>query len=229
MAVPAEVIYPAFTGVFTLAASLVAYRIYREGGNPAILWLSMGLFFVSIQSFMESYINYLIDSNEAFYGSRTHYILDAVRGVFIILWASMQALILVEIGGVESRWIYYGFPLMLFIAGTVFTLDVNMLSGIEDPAHRLLVSSIGRVMGILVPISLLLGAFMGLAIARPTGSRGAAIIGAAFIVHALTLPFYPIAKGMGVFALGAWYAIGGLIPALMAVYGFYVLGQEAGE
>ena len=227
MPLPVEVLYPAATGIIVLLASAIGVRIYRMSGNRAVLWLSGGLASVAVQAFLETYINYNIIVDEGFYGSRTHYLLDAVRGSFIILWAFAQTLILVEMAAVQSRWVYYGLPLLILVAGTVFTFDVNMLGVMEDPANKLLVSSVGRVLGILVPTSILLGIFMILEVARPVGSRGAFILGLAFIIHALTLPLYSVAKAQGPVTLGLWYAVGGVIPALMALYGFYTLGKEA--
>ncbi len=223
----AEVAYPALTGLILVPASLIGLRIYRSSGNVAVLWLSVGLAFVAVQAFLEAFINYRIDTVEGFYGSRAHYALDAIRGIFIVLWAFAQALILVDMAGVQSRMVYYGLPAIVFLSGTVYTLAVNLGADISDPSNKLLISSVGRVMGILVPTSLLLGVFIIVSIARPTGSRGAMIIGLAFLLHAFTLPLYPVAKGLGPVTLGLWYAVGGVIPALAALYGFRTLAREA--
>lgn len=223
----AEILFPAATGVVVVLASMVGYRIYRVSGNTAVLWLSVGLVFVAIQSFLEAYINYRIDAIDGFYGSREHFALDALRGFFIVLWAFAQTLILAEMSGVETRWIYYGFPMLILVAGTVFTVAANLIAEAPDPSNKLLVSSVGRVLGILVPVSLLLGSYIYSAIARPTGSRGATILAAAFLLHAVTLPFYSIAKSLGVATLGLWYALGGIIPAAAALYGFRALAAEA--
>ncbi len=222
----AEIMFPAATGTLVILASLVGGRVYIVSGNRAIMWLSIGLLFVGVQSLLEGYVNYLIDTTEGFYGSREHYFIDAIRGVFIILWASAQALVLIEMSGAsEQRWIL-SLPIVILIAGSTSTFTINLLSGIEDPAHLLLISSIARVVGILIPMAFILGIFMINAIARPTGSRGALIIGVAFLLHAITLPFYSVAKGAGVATLGLWYAIGGIIPAFGTVYGFYQLVKE---
>lgn len=226
-ALTAEILFPAATGAVVVVASAVGYRIYRVSGNTAVLWLSIGLVFVAVQSFLEAYINYRIDVIEGFYGSREHFALDALRGFFIVLWAFAQVLILSEMAGIEARWIYYGFPLLILVAGTVFTVAVNLIAEVPDPRNKLLVSSIGRVLGILVPVSLLLGSYIYYAIARPTGSRGATILAAAFLLHAVTLPFYSVAKSLGVATLGLWYALGGIIPAAAALYGFRALAAEA--
>ncbi|MCE4610533.1 MAG: hypothetical protein F7B17_01005 [Desulfurococcales archaeon] len=222
-----EVVYPSATGVILLASSAIGFRIYRVSGNLAVFWLALGLVFVAAQSFMEAYINYRIDVVEGFYGSRQHYMLDAFRGVLIVLWAFAQALILVDLAGVRERWVYYGLPAVILISGTVYTFAVNLGADIGDPANKILVSSVGRVLGILVPVSLLLGVFIILSIARPTGSRGALVIGVAFILHAVTLPLYSVAKSLGPVTLGLWYAFGGIIPALAALYGFWQLAREA--
>jgi hypothetical protein len=223
----AEVAYPGLTGLILLPAVAIGYRLYRVSGNVAVLWLSLGLLFVAVQAFMEAYINYLIDTRPGFYGSREHFALDALRGFFIVLWAFAQALILAEMSGVQSRWAYYGLPALILVSGTVYTFAVNLGAEVPDASNKLLISSVGRVLGILVPISLLLGSFIIMAVARPTGSRGAWIIGSAFILHALTLPLYPVAKGIGPVTLGLWYAFGGVIPALAALYGFRELAREA--
>ncbi len=222
-----EALFPAVTGVILVAAAGLGYRIYRVSGNTAVLWLAIGLLFVAVQSFLEAYIEFRALGEEGFFGSREHFALDAVRGFFIVLWAFAQVLILMEMAGVAAAWVYYGLPLLVLIAGTVFTVAVNFVADIPDAENRLLVSSIGRVLGILVPVSLLLGAFIIFSLARPTGSRGAAIIGAAFILHAITLPLYSVAKGLGPATLGLWYAFGGVIPALAALYGFRELAREA--
>lgn len=225
--VQVEVLFPAATGLILVAASGLGYRIYRVSGNTAVLWLAVGLLFVAVQSFLEAFIEFRIFSVEGFYGSREHLALDAVRGFFIVLWAFAQVLILLEMAGIAVGWVYYGLPLLVLVAGTVFTVAVNFVADIPDADNRLLVSSIGRVLGILVPVSLLLGAFIIAALARPTGSRGAMVIGAAFLLHAFTLPLYSLAKGLGPATLGLWYAFGGVVPALAALYGFRQLAQEA--
>jgi hypothetical protein len=158
-----------------------------------------------------------------------YYLLDAIRGTFIVLWAMAQAGVLLAMAGVTDKWISIGVPLAFFIAGEVYTLVVNLFSRIADPDHRLFVSSAGRVLGVLVPISILLGIYLIIAVARPTGSRGAAIIGIAFILHAVTLPAYSIAKALGPLALGLWYAFGGLIPAALALWGFRTMFKEQAE
>lgn len=225
--VQVEALFPAVTGLILLAAAGLGYRIYSVSGNTAVLWLALGLLFVAVQSFLEAFIEFRALGEEGFFGSETHFTLDAVRGFFIVLWAFAQVLILMELAGVAAGWVYYGLPLLVLVAGTVFTVAVNFVADIPDAANRLLVSSIGRVLGILVPVSLLLGAFFIAALARPTGSRGAMIIGAAFLLHAFTLPLYSVAKGLGPATLGLWYAVGGVIPALAAVYGFRELAREA--
>jgi len=221
-----EVAFPGITGVLLVMAGAVGLRIYRESGNHAILWLSLGLLFVAVQSLMESYVNYKVLTLEGFYGSDEYYLLDAIRGMFIVLWASAQALVLMEMTGTTERWVYYTFPLLIFISGTIYTFAVNIVSDIDNPANRILVSSIGRVMGILIPMALILGSYMIVGLAQPVGSRGALLIGIAFILHGITLPFYSLAKEAGVLTLGMWYAMGGVIPAALAVYGFIVLTRE---
>ncbi len=221
-----EIIYPIATGLIILVASTFGIRIYQHSGNRAVAWLAVGLIFVAIQSFMEGFINWRIDVKAAFYGSKEHYILDAIRGIFIILWATAQLLMILELAGIEDKWVYWGVPALITAAGTVFTIDINILSKIPEPSHLLLVSSIGRVLGILIPTSLLLGFYMLVNIARPTGSLGALTISLAFLLHAFTLPTYSIAKGMGPATLGLWYAIGGVIPAFMATLGFHWMAKE---
>ncbi|MCE4603883.1 MAG: hypothetical protein F7B20_02815 [Aeropyrum sp.] len=220
---------PAITGLILLPASYYGYRTYKSVGNTAVLALAVGLLFVSIQTFMEALINYLIISNPEFYGSNTHYILDAFRGTAIVVWSAAMASIFVETLGVETKWLRIGFPGIVFISGTVFTFSVNLLSGIEVPSQRLLISSIGRVLGQLVPLALMLGAYFVREIALPTGSRAASIIGLVFLLHGITLPLYSLAKSFGIFTLALWYAAGGIIPAVAAAYGFRLLYQEQAE
>ncbi len=219
-----EVIYPAATGVILIAASAYAARLYRASGNVAVLWLSLGLFFVALESFAEAYIASVEELKHI--NPMQYYFLDFIRGTFIVLWAMAQAGVLLAMAGVTDKWIAIGMPVAFFIAGEVYTLVVNMFSGIPSPDHRILISSIARVLGVLVPISLLLGIYLIIAVARPTGSKGAAIIGTAFILHAVTLPTYSFAKATGVWALGLWYAVGGLIPAALALWGFRVMFRE---
>ncbi len=226
MAFPYEAIYPWATGVILLIGSAYGFRLYRVSGNPAVFWLALGLVFVALEAFSEGYLNYLLVTKPEVLGTQQFYTMDAVRGIFIVLWAMAQAAMMLSVAGVQDRWIGLGLPLIILIAGTVFTVTVNLYSGIADPHQRLLVSSVGRVAGILIPMSMLLGIYMILAIARPTGSRGAALLGVAFILHALTLPAYSPAKASGPIALGLWYAIGGIIPAFIALWGFRVMFQE---
>lgn len=226
MLLPWETMFPGITGILLLIASGIGFRIYKESENLAIMWLSLGLIFVAIQSLMEAYINYLIDTVAGFYGSQRHFLLDAIRGVFIVLWAAMQALVLMEMTGITEKWVYFTFPLLITIAGVVYTFSVNLYSGIEDVQHRILISSIGRVLGILIPMALILGTYMIVGLAQPVGSRGALLIGIGFLLHGITLPFYSFAKEAGVFTLGLWYALGGVIPAALALYGFMVLVRE---
>ena len=226
MAFPYEAVYPWATGVILLIASGYGFRLYRMSGNPAVFWLATGLIFVALETFSDGYLAYQLDVNPAFLGTMPFYAQDAVRGIFIVLWAMAQAAMLLAIAGVQDRWIALGLPVVILVAGTVYTLTVNLYSGIPDPHHRLLVSSVGRVLGILVPTSILLGVYMLAAIARPTGSRGAALLGIAFLLHAFTLPAYSPAKAAGPVALGLWYAIGGIIPAFVALWGFRVMLQE---
>ncbi|BAN90325.1 hypothetical protein [Aeropyrum camini] len=221
--------FPLATAAATLAASFYAYTAYRNSGSTAALALSAGLFAVFIQAVLESVINVMVLRSPAFYGSSTHYALDAVRGIAIVFWSAAMASVLIETIGVESRWIRLGLPGIVFVSGTVYTLAVNLLSGIEPPSHRLLVSSIGRVLGQLVPLALLAGAYFTRELALPTGSRAAMLIGLAFIMHGFTLPLYSVAKSLGMVTLGLWYAVGGIMPALLAAYGFRLLTEEQRE
>lgn len=221
--------FPAITGVILLGASYYGYHIYRSVGSPVVLALAAGLFSVSIQTFLEAFINYRIVSSPEFYGSQAHYLLDAVRGFAIVFWSGAMASILIETIGVESKWVRFGLPGIIIFSGVVFTIAVNMLSGIEPPSQRILISSIGRVIGQLVPLALLVGAYFLREIALPTGSRAASIIGLALILHGVTLPLYSLAKSFGVVTLGLWYAAGGIIPAVAAAYGFRLLYQEQAE
>ena len=221
-----EVAFPLATGFILLAASAYAAMLYRASGNVAVLWLSMGLVFVALETFTEAYIAHAVATNPAIKFRPEYYFLDAVRGTFIVLWAMAEAGVLLAMAGVQDKWIALGMPVAYFVAGEVYTLVVNLFSKIPDPDHRILVSSAGRVLGVLVPISLLLGIYLILAIARPTGSRGAAAIGTAFILHAVTLPAYSFAKAMGPAALGLWYAVGGIIPAFLALWGFRLMFRE---
>ncbi len=221
-----EVVYPVATGVILVLASAYALKLYQVSGNAAVLWLGLGLLFVALQVFMDGYLAYLVASSPAIKGTTYYYFLDAVRGTFIVLWAMAQSGMMLSMAGVQDRWVYLGLPLVILVAGVVYTFTINMLSGIPEPDHRIKISSIGRVMGLLIPVALLLGIYMLAAVARPTGSRGAAFVGIAFIVHALTLPAYPFAKAAGPAALGLWYGLGGVVPSFLALWGFRLMLRE---
>ena len=230
-----EVLFPALTGIILLPTSAFVYNVYRETGYRPLLVLALGLLFVAIESFLDSYeasrLLALAGGNwdkvpkDALNGLLA---LDAVRGVFIVLWASAEVAFTAMVAGTEKKFYTRTLPAIIAVVGIVETFAVNF-SGIEPVHKRILLSSAGRVLGILVPVAIIAGAYLIAKVYREVGSKSVLAWGLGFLSHGLTLPLYPWAKEAGSAALGLWYLFGGIIPAALAGFGAYLLLQEARE
>ena len=227
-----EISFPYATGVVLVIASAFVYYVYREVGSKALLYLSIGLLMVAIESFLDGYeASKLLtlaggDWNslpKKYYSSMLW--IDAIRGFFIVLWAMFEVLFTVEILGVERKSLRVYVPALILIVGFAETLALNF-SHITPLRTRILISSAGRVLGILVPVALIAGAYL-LKVYREIRSNSLLFFSLGFIIHGITLPTYSFAKESGALALGAWYTFGGVIPALLAMIGAYYLLKEA--
>lgn len=227
-----EISFPYATGIVLIIASAFVYYLYREIGNRALVYLSIGLFMVALESILDGYeASRLLSLANGDWNSlpKSHYTsmlwLDAIRGFFIVLWAMFEVLFTVEILGVEKKSLRVYIPALILIVGFIETVALNF-SGIQPLQKRILVSSAGRVLGILVPVALIAGIYL-LKVYREIRSDSLLFFGLGFFIHGITLPTYSFAKESGALALGAWYTFGGVIPALLAMAGAYKLMSEA--
>jgi len=235
LALSPEVVFPFATGVLLLPAAGFVYTVYRETGFRALLFLSLGLLAVAVQSFLDGYETMLLQSLGG--GSwdnipgdklKTLLVIDAVRGILIVVWASMEVLFTAHLALVESRLIRVYLPAAILVAGTLETLYFNF-SDIEPVSKRILISSAGRVLGILVPVALATGAYILWKLWREVRTKSLLAWGLGFILHGVTLPTYTLAKEAGSAALGLWYLFGGVVPAFLAAMGAYLLARESRE
>lgn len=231
-----EVAFPYATGVYLIAASTISLMLYRRSGFRPLLIFSLGLLAVAIESLLDGYEAsrlYALAGGEwdaiesaAPNSVRGMLLLDAVRGVFILLWAAAEVAFTAELIGTEKRLWRIHVPVAIVVVGSILTFAVNF-SGVEPLSFRIELSSALRVLPILIPVPLAAGALVLTRLWRPTGSRGLLMIGVAFILHGATLPFYTIAKAAGSLVLGLWYAFGGLIPVTALMLGLYYTMREA--
>ncbi len=231
-----EVIFPYATGAYLLLASLVAFILYKRSGFKPMLIFFIGILAVAIESFLDGYEAsrlYALAGGEwdaleqsASGSLRSMLLLDAVRGVFILIWAAAEVLFTAELIGTEKKlWKLYA-PAAIIVVGSILTFLINF-SGIEPLSKRILISSAVRVVPILIPVPLIAGTLILAKLWRPTGSRSLLLIGMGFIIHGATLPFYTPAKAAGTLLLGLWYAFGGLIPVTALLLGLYLAVKEA--
>jgi len=226
-------LFPAVTGLILLPASLFSYTVYRETGYKPLQILALGLIFVAVESFLDAYeASRLLalaggDWNRV-PDDKLGYLLtvDAIRGIFIVLWAGAEVAFTAGVAGTEKRFYTRTLPAIIVAVGIVETIALNF-SGIEPLQKRILVSSAGRVLGILVPVAIISGAYLIVKIWREVGSKSILAWGIAFLSHGFTLPLYPLAKETGSIALGLWYLFGGVVPAALAALGAYQLREEA--
>jgi len=230
--VSVEVLYPAATGVLLLPAAAFVYSVYRSVGFRPLLALAAGLAFVAVESFLDAYEASLLLRYGGWDGVPPEAVglllaVDTVRGVFIVAWAAAALAFTLQTVGAGGRLARLA-PALVAAAGVIETVALNY-SGIEPLSKRILLSSAVRVLGILVPVALASGAYLLARVWRETRSRSVLAWGLAFIVHGLTLPLYPLAKGAGPAALGLWYLFGGVVPAGLAALGALLLRREAAE
>ena len=229
-----EVAFPYATGAILFIAASYIYYVYRETGNRALLIFSLGLIFVGIESVLDgltqSRLLALAGGDwdklpKMSPGSlNSMLVLDAVRGVFIILWAMMEVAFTAELAGAGKTYKVY-VPAAILVVGVTETFALNF-SHIEPLSRRILISSAGRVLAILVPVALIAGFYILLKLWRPLRSLSLLYFALGFILHGFTLPLYSIAKEHGALTLGLWYLFGGVIPSLLAAVGAYYLLKE---
>ena len=232
----AEIIFPYLTGLVLFISVAVILMVYRRIGVPALLVLAIGLLAVGLESVFDGYeasLRLAYDpqgSWDAIPQDRLGYVLavDTIRGIFIVIWAAMELLFVFMIAGMENKAVKYGLPAAVLILGTLETIIMNYRP-VYPLDTRIFQSSAIRVLVFLVPSALFAGMYILYTLYREAGTRSSLVWGIGFIVHGLTLPFYPMAKEAGSIALGLWYSFGGVIPALLVILGALYLEKEVKE
>ena len=227
----AEQLFPYATAAFLYLSAVIAYMIYRRTGFEASLILFLGILAVATQSVMDGYISGRLIGwggwdNVPSAELRFLLFLDGVRGVLIMAWAAAEVLFVLELANRRGTVEYFVAPLSILVGGILWTFMTNF-SGIEPVSTRILLSSAGRVLGILVPVALLVGAYILVKMWRVTRDPASLSMGVGFIIHGVTLPLYTVAKETGALTLGLWYAFGGVIPSALLVLGLYLLTRQA--
>ncbi len=222
-------------GLLVIAAGIGLY-VYSRSRFTALFSLSIGLFFVGLQSILDGYINDILLSS---YGGSWDNVpredlarllaLDTVRASLIVAWAGAEASVIIELMGIRDPRIRFGIPVGVWALGTFQSFIMNMVSDVEPISQRIELSSIVRVYGFLVVIPLLAGFYIIDRMWRETGSRGLLYIGLAFLLHGVSVSLYSFLKGASPAALGLWYIVGGILPSLVALYGMILLAREAAE
>ncbi len=231
----AEILFPHATGIVLFIAAGVILYIYRKIGVISLVFLALGFIFVGIESVLDGYEAQLLynvaggDWNKLAGTAELNKILliDTIRGVFIVLWASMEIMFAASIGGTENKYVVYGVPALIAIAGILQTVYFNHYSGITPLSERIYTSSAVRVLGILVPVALIVGGYLLISVYRELESKSILFYSLGFLAHGITLPTYTVAKEAGTAALGVWYAMGGIVPALLAAYATILLERES--
>ena len=231
-----EEVFPYATGVYLFAAFAIALQLYRRSGFRPILIFAFGALAVAIESFLDGYeASQLLRLAEGDWNKipevapdKLNYLLfvDAVRGMLILIWAAIEVMFAAALAGTTRKLVTTYIPAAIVVLGGIATFAINF-SGIEPLDKRILISSAVRVLPILVPVSLIAGAYILAKLWRPTRSLSLLLIGLGFILHGATLPLYTPAKAHGSLALGLWYAFGGLIPVTAFVLGLYLAVKEA--
>lgn len=227
-----EILFPYTTGVVLILGSVFVFYVYSRVRHKALLWLGVGLLAVAIESILDGYeaSKLLAYAGGSWNNLAEKYlngmlVLDAVRGFFIVIWAAMEVLFGADILAVEKRYVRVYIPAAIIVVGFIETIALNF-SDITPLDKRILVSSAGRVLGILVPAALIV-AFYLLKVYREIRSNSLLFFGLGFFIHGITLPTYSFAKESGSLGLGAWYTFGGVIPAILAAIGAYYLLRES--
>lgn len=224
------------TGGLLIVAASIGLYVYSRSRFTALLSLSIGLFFVGLQSILDGYINDILLTS---YGGSWDNVprgelgrllaLDTVRASLIVAWAGAEASVIIELAGVRDPRIRIGVPLGVWALGTFQSFAMNMVSGVEPISQRIELSSIVRVYGFLVVIPLIAGFYIIDRMWRETGSRGLLYLGLAFLIHGVSVSLYSFLKGASPATLGIWYIVGGIVPSLVALYGMILLAREASE
>ena len=235
MDVPPEVLFPYVTGILLLPASAFIYAVYRQTGHKALIYLAIGLLAVAIESFLDGYEATLLiniaggnwDNVPQDQLGRLLWI-DAIRGFFIVIWAAMEVAFTANVALTEKKLYRVYLPAAIIIIGFAETIYFNF-SDIQPISKRILISSAGRVLGILVPVALAAGFYILAKLWRELRTNSLLAWGLGFVLHGLTLPTYVLAKEAGSITLGLWYLFGGIVPAFLAAIGSYLLAQESKE
>ncbi len=227
-----QVVFPYLTGLILFVAAVYVYLIYSRTANKALLILAAGFVFVGLESVLDGVTQTRLislaggDWDKLPQSSVSGMLaLDAVRGVFIVLWAAAEAAFGAYLVGTEKKLYTTYIPLAIIVVGVIETFALNY-SSIEPLHKRILISSAGRVLGLLVPVALIVGFYILFKLWMPLRTASALYYALGFIIHGLTLPTYSFAKEKGALTLGLWYFFGGVIPALLAMVGTYYLYQE---
>jgi len=227
-----QVAFPYATGVILFIAAAYVYYVYTKTSNKALLILALGFIFVGLESVLDGVTQSKLlalagGSWDKIPPDKLNYMLtlDAVRGVFIILWAMMEELFAAYLVGTQKKLYTLYIPILILVVGVSETFALNF-SHIQPLDKRILISSAGRVLGILVPVALIVGFYILLKLWRPLRTLSTLFYGLGFVIHGFTLPAYSPAKELGALTLGLWYLFGGVFPALLAMLGSYYLLKE---
>ncbi len=229
----AEIIFPYITGIILFISTAIVYNAYEKTGSKPLIVLALGLFFVGLESVLDGYEASLLQTyangswNNLAGSLHLSKVLaiDTIRGIFIVAWAAAEIAFVALLAGAEKKSITVGVPTVIFIVGTVETAGLNY-SSIQPLEHRIFVSSAIRVLAILVPAALFSGIYILAKLYRDLRSKSLLAYGLAFLIHGLTLPTYSIAKESGPILLGLWYALGGIVPAVLAAAATLLLVKE---
>jgi hypothetical protein len=229
-----QVAFPYSTGVILFIAAAYVYYVYTKTANRALLIFSLGLVFVGMESVLDGVVQSRLlalaggdwDKLPQLHPGSVKFMLalDAVRGIFIILWAMMEVMFTAELAGASKTYKVY-VPIAILIIGVAETFALNF-SHIEPLGKRILISSAGRVIFILIPVALVAGFYILLKLWMPLRSPSLLYFALGFIIHGFTLPLYSTAKEHGALTLGLWYLFGGVVPSLLAAVGSYYLLEE---
>ena len=226
------VIAPYGTALVLVLASMFSVSVSMVTRFRPLLYLGIGLFAVAIQSALDGYLLQEVDARggwDSVPGNlRSFYLfLDAVRGFVIVFWAAIEVVVVLDLLGMEGRTGLLArlIPIAIILFGLLYTTAINF-SSIEPLSKRILISSAGRVFIILIPSALAAGIVVLSRLWKPTGNRGFLALGVAFLLHAITLPFYSLAKESGLITFSLWYLIGGVIPGLVALASLYAISED---
>ncbi len=227
-----EIIFPYATAIVLYITVPIILAVWRRIGVSALAALALGFLFVGIESTLDGYEAGLVLSQggwNSIPASNLGYVLavDTIRGIFIILWAGMEILFVFMLAGLSDKRVLYGVPALIIVAGIVETVYFNYRN-YYPLDERIFISSAVRVLIFLVPTALFAGGYLLYSIYLNVGTKSSLLYGLGFLTHGLTLPFYSMMKENPI-TLGIWYALGGVIPALLAAMGTIMLEREVRE